>query len=528
MPDWPKSFLTFRASLLTARVASRLRRRSHAPAEQAGAFKTLVEKLGATAFWRAAGIECGMTYEAFRKRVAPRGHDQLAPAIERMKRGEADVLWPGRCAFFARTSGTTGNGQRLVPVSGEMLRHFRRAGQEALLYYTARTGHAGVFQGRHLFLSGSTTLAPLAEAQPHEAYAGNLSGIAALDLPRWAEKHLYEPGGQIAQMNDWNAKLEAIAARARHLDISLLAGMPTTTLELMTQLHRAGAAGLDSGRTAGGLWPNLECFVHGGVPISPYQTQLRALLGPEVNFHEVYPAAEGFIAAQDGNAGAGLRVITRHGVFFEFIPLADYDETRLEYLGAKAVPLADVKRDVDYAVLLTTPAGLARHALGDVVRFVSVTPPRLLHVGRTRLQLNTFGERVSEKDLTEALVTVCQRNAWTIVNFHVAPRFLKTLTGQNHGQYEWWIELKPGTVATPVGPAIAAALDVEMQRLSPAYAAKRRLSIEPPTVRLVMPGLFEHWMRFHDKWGGEHKMPRCRGDRLVADELAQIAQFAED
>lgn len=528
MPDWPKSFLTFRASLLTARVASRLRRRNHAPAEQGKAFNTLVEKLGATAFWRAAGVERGMTYDAFRKRVAPRGYDQLAPAIERMKRGEADVLWPGRCAFFVRTSGTTGHGHRHLPVSAEMLRHFRQAGQEALLYYTARTGHAGVFQGRHLFLSGSTTLVPLAEAQPHEAYAGNLSGIAALDLPRWAEKHLYEPGEQIAQIVDWTAKLAAIVARARNLDISLLAGMPPTALELIGKLCEADADGPASDRTVRESWPNLECYVHGGVPITPYQAQLRAVLGPEVNFHEVYPAAEGFIAAQDSNAGAGLRVITRHGVFFEFVPMADYDEARLEHLGPKAVPLAEVKRDVDYAVLLTTPAGLARYALGDVVRFVSVAPPRLIHVGRTKLQLNTFDERVSEKDLTDALVAVCQRHAWTIVNFHVAPRFLKTLTGQNHGQYEWWLELKPGTVATPVGPAIAAALDVELQRLSPAYAAKRRLSIEPPIVRLVMPGLFEHWMRFQDKWGGEHKMPRCRSDRIVADELAQIAQFAQD
>ena len=397
MPDWPKSFFTFRASLLTARVAARMRRRSHAPSEQGKAFGALAEKLGATAFWRAAGVERGMTYEAFRKRVAPRGHDQLAAAIERMTRGEADVLWPGRCSFFARTAGTTGNGQRLLPVSDEMLRHFRQAGEEALLYYTARTGHAGVFRGRHLFLSGSTMLAPLAEDRPQAAYAGNLSGIAALNLPRWAEKHLYEPGKSIAHMSDWNAKLEAIVARVRNLGISLLAGMPNTTLDLLAKLNEAAAARPASDRTVGALWPNLECFVHGGLPISPYQAQLHALLGPEANFHEVYPAAEGFIAAQDSNAGAGLRVITRHGLFFEFVPLADYDEARLEYLGAKAVPLADVKRDVDYAVLLTTPAGLARYALGDVVRFVSVTPPRLIHVGRTKLQLNTFDERVSGK-----------------------------------------------------------------------------------------------------------------------------------
>jgi hypothetical protein len=167
--------------------------------------------------------------------------------------------------------------------------------------------------------------------------------------------------------------------------------------------------------------------------------------------------------------------------------------------------------------------------MGDVVRFIALEPPRLQYIGRTKLQLNSFGERVSEKDLTDALITLCRRNEWTIVNFHVAPLLINPLYGTTRGRHEWWVELKPGTTITPTGPQMAVELDMELQRSSPSYEAKRKgYGLESPIVRLVMPGLFEHWMRHQGKWSAQHKMPRCRSDREVADQLAQIAQFAKD
>ena len=178
---------------------------------------------------------------------------------------------------------------------------------------------------------------------------------------------------------------------------------------------------------------------------------------------------------------------------------------------------------------MTTPAGLARYVLGDVVRFVSVAPPRLHYVGRTKLQLNAFGERVIEKEITDALIAVCERHGWTIVNFHVAPLTMSTNTGLLRGRHEWWIELKPGTVTTPTGPQMAAALDTGLRQHNPDYETKRKAgSMDAPIVRLVMPGVFEHWLRYQNKWGGQHKTPRCRSDRVIADELAQITNFARD
>jgi hypothetical protein len=410
-----------------------------------------------------------------------------------------------------------------------MLAHFRKAGLDSLLYYTVRVQHAGIFRGRHLFLGGATSLDQIEEVKPHVAYAGDLSGITALNLPGWVEKHLYEPGRTIAQMTDWPKKIDAIVERTRSLDITLLAGIPSWVLILAAALRERSTQGKRRVTSLQGLWPNLECFVHGGVPIAPFYDELRAALGPTVKFHEVYPASEAFIAAQDSEPVAGLRLMAHAGIFYEFLPMADFDESRLDQIGTKAVPLSGVKPGVDYALLLTTPAGLARYVIGDVVRFISTEPPRLIYVGRTKLQLSAFGEHVIEKEVTDTLLAVCRRHDWTIVNFHVAPLFVNSLTGQNRGRHEWWIELKPGTVATPTGPQMALELDAELQRLNDDYAAKRKGGgLDAPFVRLVMPGVFQHWLTFHGKWGGQHKMPRCRSDRVIADELAQVTNFAVD
>jgi hypothetical protein len=206
--------------------------------------------------------------------------------------------------------------------------------------------------------------------------------------------------------------------------------------------------------------------------------------------------------------------------------MSAFDLRNLANLGASAVPLEGVKVGVNYALLVTTPGGLFRYVLGDVVRFNSVDIPRLVYAGRTDLQLNAFGENVIEKDITEALLTVTQRHGWSLVNFHVAPVFANTLTGQLRGCHEWWLELRVPTIETPTANVIGPELDAEIRRRSSAYEAKRAArGLEPPTVRLVMPGVFEQWMNQRGRWGGQNKMPRCRSDRLVADQLAELSRF---
>jgi hypothetical protein len=518
---WPRlanRALALGASVQAARVARRLRGPSGAVAAQERARVQLLEKFSTTAFGRAAGLERGMDYERFRTRVPLRDYEAFVPWIERMKHGEADVLWPGRCAHFAVSSGTTAGRTKYLPVTRDMIAHFRQTGLASLFFHTTRVGHARVFRGRHLFLGGSTALAPLPDAGPGGAWSGDLSGITALNLPAWVERHLYEPGRDIAQMSDWPAKLLAIAARTAHCDITLVAGIPSWLLILAEKIcEHTGASPLTQ------LWPNLECVVHGGVPLGPFEGELRAAAGPGVALHEVYPASEGFIAAQDAEPAAGLRLLADAGIFYEFLPLRAFDETRLGEIGAQAVPLSGVRPGEDYVLLLTTPAGLCRYVIGDIVRYVSTEPPRLVYAGRTRLQLSAFGEHVIERELTDALASACATHGATVANFHVAPRFANGTAGDTRGRHEWWLELRPGAGAPPTAEALALALDHELQQRNEDYEAKRRGGgLAVPLVQFTAPGTFELWMRRHGKWGGQNKMPRCRSDRAIADELAAL------
>lgn len=509
----------------------RLRRSTRADGAQRRVFRHLVSNLAGGSVWKAVGMESGMDYAAFQRKVPLQTYEDLSPHIERMKKGAANVLWPGKCQIYAVSSGTSSGRAKHIPVTEAMLDHFKQSGLDSMLWYTARVGHVRVFRGRHLFLSGSTALAPIPESAPFEAYAGALSGIVALNLPGWVERHLFEPGAEIAQIADWQAKVAAITQRTAGIDISLLAGFPGWATLFAESFRASASHGNVRVPHLQEIWPNFECYVHGGVPIAPFQDELRSLLGPTVNFHEIYPASEAFIAAQDADPASGLRMMADAGVFFEFLPMSEFDEAQLSTLASKAVPISGVRAGVDYALVITTPAGLARYIIGDVVRFISTEPPRIAYVGRTKLQLSAFGEHVIEKEITDALIAVCRRNGWTIVNFHVAPILTNTdtTTGKTRGRHEWWIELKPGTHITPTGPIMAAELDSELGRLNAGYGTMRKGGLlEAPFVRLVMPGVFEHWLRYHGKWGGENKMPRCRSDRVIADELGSALHFAND
>ena len=405
-----------------------------------------------------------------------------------------------------------------------LLAHFRRAGLESLLYYTARTGRTDVFLGRHLFLGGSSALVPLPERAGGEpAYAGDLSGITALSLPVWAERMLYEPGREIAQMSDWPTKIAAIAGRTWHRDIALLAGIPSWVLVLAEALRARAAQAGRSIRNLQELWPNFQCLVHGGVPVGPFAGELHEALGPSVTFHEVYPASEGFVAAQDADDTAGLRLMTETGLFFEFLPFDRFIESELANLGGCALPLEAVKPGVDYVLLLTTPAGFCRYVIGDIVRFTATDVPRLVYAGRTSLQLSAFGEHVIEKELTDALAAVAPRLGWRVADFHVAPFFVDAAAGVRRGRHEWWLELRGGAGGV-TAEMIATALDRELALRNDDYEAKRRGGgLDAPLVRFIAQGTFERWLKAGGRWGGQHKTPRCRSDRAIADELAAFA-----
>ena len=378
-----------------------------------------------------------------------------------------------------------------------------------------------VFLGRHLHIGASTAL-----REENGVYRTSLDGMLALCLSPWVEANLYSPPAAIAHLPEGADKIEAAARAMLRRDVTLVGGSPAQVYALALAARAAAGTGKRRMTHLQTVWPNLECCLFSGAPLGLFAEELRASLGPTVNFQEVYAAAEGIFAAQDDVSSAGLRVLTDAGVFFEFLPLADFSEATLANAGARCLPLEKVQAGTDYVLLVTTPAGLCRYVPGDIVRFTSVEPPRLQVVGRTALQLNAFGERVSERDLLDTLLTVCTRNGWQPVGFHVAPYHHRVAAGQAIKSHEWWLELGTHSTKTPTANVLGPELDAELSRRNPDYAAKRASrGLDFPEVRLVMPGVFEQWGREQQKGASASKMPRCRSDRLIADQLAALAPF---
>ncbi len=517
----PRFLVNFWAGFCTARFGRRLKTPGRSVAAQQTAFTQLMAQIALTEFGRAHGLEAKTTYAQFRDQVPPRAYDFFQPLIVRMAAGAADVLVPGQCHFFVETAGTTGPAPKLLPVPEAMLAHYRQGLRDSLFHYAHRIGHSGVFLGRQVHIGASTAV-----TEKQGAYRTSLDGILTLCLSPWAEANLRSPPGAIAQKPEGAGKIDATARAMLRRDVTLVGGTPALICALALAAREAASMGKQRMTHLQAVWPNLECCLHTGAPLGLFGDALRASLGPTVNFHEVYAAAEGIFAAQDGSKPTTLRLLADAGVFFEFLPLASYHEATVERAGGLCLPLEKVQPGTDYVPVVTTPAGLCRYVTGDIVRFTSVDPPRLQFVGRAALALNSLGERVNERELTEVLRTVCTRNGWQAIAFHVAPYAQRIAAAQVVNGHEWWLELGTHTMKTPTANVLAPEFDAELARRNPDYAMRRKKNLlDPPQVRLVMPGVFERWATEQRKTASASKLPRCRSDRLIADQLAALAPF---
>ncbi|MBK9990549.1 MAG: GH3 auxin-responsive promoter family protein [Verrucomicrobia bacterium] len=367
---------------------------------------------------------------------------------------------------------------------------------------------------------GSTALTQIEESKPFTAWAGDLSGITAIHLPSWVDKFLYEPGAALAQLGDWPQKIKAIAERTHDRDIRLVAGIPSWVLILAAAVRARATNDSRQITDLRAVWPSLECLIHGGVPISPFIDELRTALGAG-EFPRSLSRVGGLIATQDADASLGLRLMTDVGLFYEFLPLNEFDESRLAEPGSKVVPSEGVKPGVDYALLLTTPAGLCRYVIGGVwVRFDrrSATCVRWAHEAPAQCLWRTCHRKGTDRRAQHRVPA-----PWLgIANFHVAPLFADSAAGRSADVTSGGSELKASLKPTAIA-MLAHELDAELIRLNDDYEAKRKgRGLEPPELRLVPAGTFERWMRAHGKWGGQSKMPRCRSDREIADELAKL------
>jgi GH3 auxin-responsive promoter len=423
--------------------------------------------------------------------------------------GAGHVTWPGRPLTWVTTSGTTA-GDKVIPVTPEAHRSHRRGGWDALLMASERVGGRALLGGPMLMLGGSTALQPAAAG----AQVGDLSGVMTRRLPPGLRGR-YSPGPEIARIPDWETRLAAAAALVERQDLRLVAGMPSWMLVLLEHVARrrdsAGRASL------AGLWPNLAVFVHGGVSFAPYRGVFEARLGRRLEYVEVYPASEGFVAVQTERDG-GLTLMLDYDIFYEFVPVED-----LGVAHPRRHTVADVELDRPYAVVLTTPAGLWSYVLGDTVRFTARDPLRLVITGRTRHFVNAFGENVIVEEVERALLAACRVTGADVAEFTVAPRFPEP--GEARGGHDWLVEFR---TLPPDPDAFAGEIDATLQRLNTDYRTKRAgdLGMQAPRLIALPSGAFHGWLQAAGKLGNQHKVPRVTNTRVVADAVLASAGIA--
>jgi len=440
-------------------------------------------------------------YTDFASRVPITNYEGMEHLIDQSRRGSANLFWPTPIKWFAKSSGTTNAKSKFIPVSQESLEdcHYKSS-KDLLSIYLNNNENSQLFTGKSLRLGGSKEL-----YESHGSVFGDLSAILIDNMPFWAE-FSSTPSNKVSLMPDWNTKLAAVIAETSKENVTSMAGVPSWMLVLLNEL-------LD---TTGNdhlfqVWDQLEVYFHGGVSFSPYKEQFKKLLPRKsFNYYEIYNASEGFFAIQDRNKASDLMLMLDYGIFYEFIPMNAYGKEE-EY----AIPLSEVTLHTNYAIVITTNAGLWRYKVGDTVRFTSLSPYRIKITGRTRHHINVFGEELIIENAEEALKIVCKKTNAEIIEYTAAPIFMK---GKEKGGHEWLIEFR--TPPEDLGH-FTALLDNALKSLNSDYEAKRynNMTLNEPIVHKARVGQFHDWLAAKGKLGGQHKIPRLSNSRQYLEEL---------
>ena len=423
----------------------------------------------------------------------------------------ADCTWPGLAPFFALSSGTTRGSTKYIPVSHDINRANTRAAKDVLVHHIANRPQSRILAGRTLVLGGSTGLRPLAPG----VQEGDLSGIAAGSAPFWA-RYRYFPTRDLEAIGDWETRIDRIARRSLDEEIRGITGMPSWLLIYCD--HLLAAAGRKDGRLAD-VYPDLELLVHGGISWHPYRDRFAELLsGTGAETREVYPASEGFLAVADGADGAGLRLLLDNGVFFEFVPVEEIGSA-----SPTAHWVGDFETGVNYAVVVSTAAGLWRYSVGDTVSFVDRDPPRVLITGRTRFTLSAFGEHVIGAELERAVAEAAETVGAAVRDFTVGSRHSER--AGDRGGHLYLVEFAARDVDGERLDRFAQGVDSVLQRLNQDYGTHRSegWGLDAPRVETVPPGGFAKWMKRRGKLGGQNKVPRVINDPEMLGSLRGFA-----
>ncbi len=420
----------------------------------------------------------------------------------------AGASWPDNPTYFAKTSGTTTGASKYVPVTRPILKANNRAMLDLLSFHLVKRPESRLLAGRSFMLGGSTGLEDVGDG----ILAGDMSGIAAIEVPRWAEFFFYPPQ-DLARIPDWESRMAALAEDSPKHDIRLIGGTSSWVLYFLQMLdERPG--GLDA------LYPNLELMVYGGVSFLPYRNQFaRLLAGRNVDLREVYPASEGFLAFADRGVGEGLRLQTDGGLFYEFVPVED-----LESEQPRRFWLGNVETGVNYAVVLSSPAGLFSYVIGDTVRFVSLAPPRILVTGRTSTSLSMFGEHLIEEEIQIAISEASAALGLEVPDFSVGALFPETDGGR--GRHLYIVEFSGKQPGPDVCAEFIGRIDRTLIEGNDDYSDHRDgdMQMQAPELLVAPPGTFVAWMKARGKLGGQNKVPRVINDEALLRSLIAAAR----
>ncbi len=443
-------------------------------------------------------------YNTFAERIPIKNYDGWQDTIERSRRGENNIFWPTPIKWFAKSSGTTRAKSKFIPVSEESLEDCHYAASKDLLcMYLNNNENSQLFTGKSLRLGGSKKL-----YKENNTVFGDLSAILIDNMPFWAE-YSSTPSNKVSLMSDWEYKMQAIVNETIKENVTSLAGVPSWMLVLLNNVLETTKQ-----ESLFEVWSNLEVYFHGGVSFTPYKDQYKKLLPrKDFKYYEIYNASEGFFAIQDQNNSSELLLMLDYGIFYEFIPMDIYATS-----NEKAIPLSDVKLDINYAVIITTNAGLWRYKVGDTIRFTSLSPYRIKISGRTKHHINVFGEELIIENAENALKKVCKRTKAEIVDFTAAPIFMK---GKEKGAHEWLIEFKTPPKDIDYFNEL---FDNALKSLNSDYEAKRynNITLNKPTIRIARQKLFHDWLKQNNKLGGQHKVPRLSNTRHYIDDLLKL------
>jgi len=469
-------------------------------------FKRLIHNARNTEWGKKHGYRSIKNPDKYRERVPLNNYESLKPYIERLRKGEENLLWNSEIKLFAKSSGTTSEKSKFIPVSQEALEecHYR-GGKDMLSIYCNNYPETFLFDGRGLAMGGSHNIT---EINNEVYYDGDLSALIVQNLPYWAE-FIRVPKKSVALMGQWEKKIEKMAMDTIDHNVTNILGVPSWTLLLLRRiLQITGKSNIHE------VWPNLEAFFHGGVNFSPYRSQFNDIIPPEkMNYMDTYNASEGFFGLQDRSDSEDLLLMLDYGIYYEFIPMDKFNDDQ-----PKTVLLGEVETGVNYAMVISTNGGLWRYIIGDTVKFTSLNPFRIKITGRTKNFINAVGEEIIEDNALKALAVACDKCQAEISEFTAAPVYFDE---NNNASHEWLIEFERSPESIEY---FAETLDNALKSLNSDYEAKRyhNMVLRPPFVREVPPKTFYNWLKTRNKLGGQYKVPRLSNDRKHVDEILKM------